>query len=303
VPLRLAEVAEAAATVLWDEPLINALKVMVGKGGEGPYRVVVLAPHGVVRGVITGRVVLEVIAGWRASALRLKVGLKGLLKEPVHVFADETYNILPHWLGLAPAIRYMLENRLGYALVAGEHVKLVGIIEEKTLLPYLTNRKYGVRVADVMERDLSIVTPEEPLSDALTLMVTHMRRRLPVVRGARVEGIITATDVLATLLSNLENLDDALKLRVGEVMERNVTYVSPEDDVGTAINKLVSNDVSSVLVMKEGEVKGIVTRLDALLAVADVLGAEGTASLIESSARRRRRVRAGKASAVIRWNA
>ncbi len=295
--LKLGDVAEAAATVLWDEPLLKALEVMVGKGGEGPYRVVVLARHGVVRGVITGRVVLEVLAGWRASALRLKVGLRGLLEEPVHVFADEVYNALPHWLGLTSAIRYMLENRLGYVLVVGEHVRLAGIVEEKTILPHLAGREYGVRVREVMERDLSTITPEESLRAALAKMVTHMRRRLPVVSDGEVKGIVTATDVLSAILSNLGNLKEALNLGVREVMEKDVTHVGPDDDLGVAIRKLVKEDVSSVLVLSDGRVEGIVTRLDALLAAAKVLGADGVASLIEVSAIDRKGV---KASAVIR---
>jgi len=283
VSLRLEDIAENAATVLWDEPLLKALEVMVGNGGEGPYRVVVLAPHNIVRGIITGRVVLEVLAGWRASALRLKVGLKGLLEEPVHVFANEIYNALPHWLGLAPAIRYMLENRLGYVLVVGEHVRLTGIIEEKTLLPYLAGRKYGVAVENVMERDLSVVSPNDTLRDALVKMVTHMRRRLPVVQGQKVEGIVTATDILSAIINGLENLDDVMNLSVCEVMESDVTYVAPGDDLGIAIKKLVERDVSSVLVLDEGHVEGIVTRLDAFLAVARVLGVSGITSLIEAA--------------------
>ncbi len=296
MPLRLGDVAEAAATVLWDEPLLKALEVMVGKGGEGPYRVVVLSHHGVVRGIITGRVVLEVLAGWRASALRLKAGLRGLLEEPVHVFADEVYNALPHWLGLTPAIRYMLENRLGYVLVVGEHVRLTGIVEEKTILPYLAGRKYGVRVREVMERDLSIITPEESLRAALAKMVTHMRRRLPVVRDGEVKGIVTATDILSAILSNLGNLKEVLNLDVREVMERDITHVNPDDDLGVAIRKLVEEDVSSVLVLSDGHVEGIVTRLDALLAAAKVLGADGVTSLIEASVTSGEGV---KASAVI----
>ena len=283
MPLRLGDVAEAAATVMWDEPLLKALEVMVGGGGEGPYRVVVLAPHNVVRGIITGRVVLEVLAGWRASALRLKVGLKGLLEEPVHVFANEVYNALPHWLGLAPAVRYMLENKLGYVLVVGEHVRLTGIVEEKTLLPYLVGRRYGVPVKKIMEHDLSVVSPEEPLRNALVKMVTHMRRRLPVVRGREVEGIVTATDILSAIINNIDNLNEALNLSVREVMESDVTHVAPDDDLGVAIEKLVEKDVSSVLVLRDGHVEGIVTRLDALLAVVKILGASRVVSIIEES--------------------
>jgi len=283
VPLRLGDVAEAAATVKWDEPLLKALEVMVGRGGEGPYRVVVLAPHNVIRGIITGRVMLEVLAGWRASALRLKVNLRGLLEEPVHVFANEVYNALPHWLGLAPAIGYMLENRLGYVLVVGEHIRLIGIVEEKTLLPYLVGRKYGTAVKEVMKRNLSIVSPEEPLRNALAKMVTHMRRRLPVVQGREVKGIVTTTDILSAIINNIDNLNEALNLSVREVMESNVTHIAPDDDLGVAIEKLVEEDVSSVLVLRNGHVEGIITRLDALLAVARLLGVRRVASIIEAS--------------------
>lgn|GEM_PF-302942 len=300
--LRLRDVAEAAATVLWDEPLLKVLEVMVGEGGEGPYRVVVLARHGAVRGLITGRIVLEVLAGWRASALRLKVGLRGLLEEPVHVFADEVYNALPHWLGLTSAIRYMLENRLGYVLVVDEHARLAGIVEEKTILPYLAGKEYGVRVGEVMERDLRTVTPEEPLRAALAKMVTHMRRRLPVVRDGEVRGIVTATDILSAILSNLGKLKEALNRSVREVMERNITHVNPDEDLGVAIRRLVEEDVSSVLVLSGNRVEGIVTRLDALLAAAEVLGADGVASIVEARHRWRGEVSAWRSGRTLKNN-
>lgn len=283
VSLKLREVAEVATTVKWNEPLLKVLEAMVGEGDEGSYRVVVLGPHNVVEGIITGKVVLEILAGWRASALRLKVGLKGLLKEPAHVFANEVHNVLPHWLSLMQTIKYMLENKLGYVLVVDEHTKLTGIVEEKTLLPYLVGRRYGIIVKKVMKRDLSMISPDESLKNALIKMVTRMRRHLPVVRDRKVKGIVTATDILSTIVDNIDNLNEVLNLSVRKVMESDVTYVAPEDDLGVAIEKLVKEDVSSVLVLSGDYVEGIITRLDAFLAAANILGASKVSSIIKES--------------------
>jgi len=283
VTLKLRDVAEVATTVRWNEPLRKVLEAMVGEGDEGSYRVVVLGPHDVVEGIITGRVVLEILAGWRASALRLKVGLKGLLKEPAHVFANEVHNALPHWLSLAQAIKYMLENRLGYVLVVDEHAKLIGIVEEKTLLPYLVKKRYGIAVKKVMKRDLSMVSPEESLRNTLVKMVTSMRRRLPVVQDRKARGIVTTTDILSAIVNNIDNLDEILNLSVRGVMERDIKHVAPGDDLGIAIKKLVKENVSSVLVLSGDYVEGIVTRLDAFLAATKILGASRASSIIEKS--------------------
>lgn len=67
-----------------------------------------------------------------------------------------------------------------------------------------------VKLGDIATRSMVTVTPDTELSDARDLMATHQIRRLPVMKGDRLVGILSLGDVaLAT----------ASKRGVGEALE------------------------------------------------------------------------------------
>jgi CBS domain-containing protein len=53
----------------------------------------------------------------------------------------------------------------------------------------------STKVADIASKDLVTVTPDEQLDRALKLMSQHQVRRIPVVEGERVVGIVSQADV------------------------------------------------------------------------------------------------------------
>ncbi len=285
--IKLGDIAGPAAAALWDDTLESVMKIMAGDGGEGSYRVIVTSEAGVARGIITGRVILEILIGWRGPR---GGDVRSLLKEPVHIFADEALHILPHWLRLRAALTYMLENRVGCLIVVDDLSRLLGVVDEKSLLKLLKGVHVDVKVEDAMERDLHVIRPDNKVLDAVATMVQAMRRRLPVVgRDGRVEGIVTATDILREVCKGLSTGRNPMDEPVSKVMERNVIYVKAYEDLSAAVGKLVERDVSSVLVASEDggvlKLKGIVTRLDALMAITNAFGPEETVNALMRRAR------------------
>jgi CBS domain-containing protein len=61
-------------------------------------------------------------------------------------------------------------------------------------------RAHGRAVADVMTRDVIAVAEDAPLVEAVELMENHNVKRLPVVRGDAVVGIITRVNLLRAFL-------------------------------------------------------------------------------------------------------
>ena len=57
------------------------------------------------------------------------------------------------------------------------------------------------RVADVMSRNLVVVDEETPLSRVAALMEEHGIKRLPVVRGAALVGIVSRADLLRAIVA------------------------------------------------------------------------------------------------------
>jgi len=59
-------------------------------------------------------------------------------------------------------------------------------------------------VADVMPREVSTVSEDTPLQEAVTIMERHQIKRLPVVRGNVVVGIISRANLIQALGTCLE---------------------------------------------------------------------------------------------------
>jgi acetoin utilization protein AcuB len=76
---------------------------------------------------------------------------------------------------------------------------LVGLVSEHELLRALEQldaHRGETPVDEVMTKHVVTVTPEDPLAEAIRLMNKHRFGCLPVVRGEKVLGLITLTDLL-----------------------------------------------------------------------------------------------------------
>ena len=60
-------------------------------------------------------------------------------------------------------------------------------------------RSHAARVKDVMTRDVATVGPNTPLWEIAELLEMHRVKRLPVVAGARVVGIVSRSDLVKAL--------------------------------------------------------------------------------------------------------
>ena len=94
-----------------------------------------------------------------------------------------------------------------------------------------------MKIKNWMTSNPITVKPNTPVMEASKLMKEHGIRRLPVVKGGKVVGIVTHRNLLeaspsaATTLSIHELNYLIAKLEVGEVMQKNPICVSPEDSV------------------------------------------------------------------------
>ncbi|HTI79923.1 MAG TPA: CBS domain-containing protein [Acetobacteraceae bacterium] len=124
---------------------------------------------------------------------------------------------------IAEAVELMLERGISGLLVVDSSGTLVGIVTEGDLLRrdeigtrrhrswWLRliaspsrqaadfTRTHGRKVADVMTHDVLTVDATSPLTDIVALMEEHRVKRVPVLDGDRVAGVVSRADLLRAL--------------------------------------------------------------------------------------------------------
>ena len=108
-------------------------------------------------------------------------------------------------------------------LMRDEHIGSLPITDGDSLVGMITDRDITTRVVaeaadltrtsvgDVYTQDLVSVEADKDLEEALGLMARHQVRRLPVVEGGRLVGIVAQADIALTLREN--------EKRTGELVE------------------------------------------------------------------------------------
>lgn len=131
---------------------------------------------------------------------------------------------------------------------------------------------------------------DAPISDAIELMREKNLKRVPVVDGDKVVGILTAGDIQrvsptkATSLSIFEINYLLSKTKVKDAMSKNALTVSPDALLEEAAVLMRENRISTLPVVKDNKLVGIITESDIFDAFIDILGFrdEGSRITIEA---------------------
>ncbi|HLX27718.1 MAG TPA: CBS domain-containing protein [Casimicrobiaceae bacterium] len=148
------------------------------------------------------------------------------------------------------AIAKMIEHGISGLPVVDEDVGLVGIVTEGDLIRRAETgteaprrrwlelllgagagadayaRAHGRHVCDLMSADVVTVTRDTPLADVVRSMEEHSIKRVPVVDGKRVVGIVSRANLVAALSEHLELAarrqmnDDEIQRRIIAQMKR-----------------------------------------------------------------------------------
>lgn len=123
-------------------------------------------------------------------------------------------------------------------------------------------------VRNWMTADPVTVTPKTTLPDAHDLMKRRRIRRLPVVDGGELVGIVTLGDVReaspsdATTLSIYELNYLLSRLTVEKIMTKNPLFVTPTTPIREAAGMMLLHKVSGLPVVENNNLVGIITESD-----------------------------------------
>lgn len=104
------------------------------------------------------------------------------------------------------ALQVLAEHEVG-ALLVVENGRLAGIVSErdytrKVALQGKNSRE--IRVADIMTRDVIVVSPRSRSRECMALMSSRRIRHLPVVDGDQPVGMLSIRDILDDIIADQE---------------------------------------------------------------------------------------------------
>jgi len=134
-------------------------------------------------------------------------------------------------------------------------------------------------VKEVMTPHPVVIEPDVPVTQAQRLMKEDNIRHLPVVReGKGLVGLITRDALNQALPSELTSLTiweinyQLAHIKVRDVMVKKVISVTEDVTVEEAARIMIANKIGSLPVMRDGKLAGIVTDIDLLEALSNLMG-------------------------------
>jgi len=134
------------------------------------------------------------------------------------------------------------------------------------------------------------IDADSPINEVIELMRDKKLKRVPVVRGDRVVGMLTHSDIQkvsptkATTLSIYEMNYLLSKTKVSDAMSKEVISVSPDALLEEAALLMRDNKVGTLAVVKDDKLVGIITESDIFDAFIDLLGLRHPGSRIAVNA-------------------
>jgi len=170
----------------------------------------------------------------------------------VRISLELTQNELAERCGLSQSVIARIENEV----VDPRSSTLKKIVEA---LNRAADPSGTHTVEDVMVRDIYCLSPEDSVSRVVKIMIEQGISQLPVLKDGVIQGIISEAVLLKEGVES-ETL-------VSTLMRHNPLIVRPNTTISEVRSRLTSEEV--VLVVNEGELIGLVSRIDIIKAQQD----------------------------------
>jgi CBS domain-containing protein len=181
--------------------------------------------------------------------------------------------------GLEEVAKKLITHNIGALPVVDEMGLIQGIITLRDLVGLLGtgSEPLGVKVSEIMTRNITTISPESSVADAVHVMSESRVRRLPIIsRNTSIPlGMLTNKDVLRLLIriydfaggkkvrGESDNRD--FRTKISEIMARDVIAVEADDDIRIAASRMMIFGIGGLAVQNPdapGQIQGLVTERD-----------------------------------------
>ncbi len=128
-------------------------------------------------------------------------------------------------------------------------------------------------VAALMKPFPYFACPDDPVAHALKLMKEHNIRHVPIKQGEKVVGIVSERD-LRWMGSPAIVLPDPEEIPIHHVQVNNPYTVEITTPLNTVLQQMSERKIGAAVVVKSGQLAGIVTVTDICRALAELLTAQ-----------------------------
>lgn len=88
----------------------------------------------------------------------------------------------------------LIKNQISGAPVAGKDGKIIGVVSEADIVA-----KKGKDVRAIMSKKVISVDEDTTVEEVAQLMTTHAIKRLPVMSGGKLVGIVSRADIVSAI--------------------------------------------------------------------------------------------------------
>ncbi len=237
----------------------------------------VVNPSGGLLGVVTGMDIVDYLGGGGKFNLIRKHFIQSIYNV-LNIKVEAVMNPNPLYVDVDTKVSKLLELMVSHGVGAVPILQegvVKGIITERELMKFFSERYSGVKVREVMTESVIFIDSGSTLGTAMRLMVAAGIRRLPVLKDSKVIGMITSMDIVDFIGSHKVfkvlkemTVSELNSLPLTEVMSREVKTVDPEADIAEAASLMLREGTDSLLVVNDKEeMLGIVTERDILYGV------------------------------------
>jgi PAS domain S-box-containing protein len=196
--------------------------------------------------------VMDLRSGHLITSSHVWLEVKDVMSEDVIMTApDET---------VVSVANVMAANNISSIVIVDEG-RVAGIATERDFLGRVSGKDMDwsrTTVREIMSRPVQSVRPDLSVFEASALMEAKRIKRLPVLAGNQLVGIVTQTDLTRALTSYFVWKD------VSEIMNREVATVQVRATVRQAAEIMHSHGISCVVVVEGSRVRGVLTERDFL---------------------------------------
>jgi CBS domain-containing protein len=243
------------ATVKENDPISKCLEIFKK---EMPPVIAVLNGKGKYSGVISRRWIIRA----RPDPENTKV--KTLMRPAPKVSPEFSLN---------KTAKLMIESGIRQ-LPVFEKNKLAGFVTDEDIIHGAVTQEWGNTTIDkIMTKAPQVIEADRSVGAVLTLFREHGVSHVPIIDQGKLAGIISIHDIIEKIFQPKQR--QTLGEIVGEkvpvlsipakgIMTHSVITVNPETTLKEAAKKMHKQNISCLLVLSQGKLTGIVTKLDFL---------------------------------------